>query len=167
MTQSSATPADGIFSVVLVIVVGLLVSRWVVRNQAGYRDFKTERSLRIIAGFGVFTLALAFPKSGISHSIESLLTGLGLGSIIGILGMKLTRFDSLNVGKYAPNLLMGFAVTLPVVGSVVFLTIRSYLPATVIEWAGGIRTAHLLLGIMFGYFISYHAALWIKFRNLP
>lgn len=107
--------------------------------------------------------------------LEGLAGGLLGGVALGLLGLRLTRFERAVDGRdlYLPNPWIGAAVTAVLVGRLAwrFLVLMPYAGATGPTMAptapqlGNSPLTLLVVGLMIGYYVSYYAGLLVHHRR--
>jgi hypothetical protein len=119
------------------------------------------RSLKVGAMiFGVITGLVALAAGSYPASLGGLAGGLVLGVLLALLGLRLTRFETTAEGQfYTPNTYLGVAVTLLLVGRILYRVIV-LLALTSPDAAPPIPLfqsplTFLFFGITAGYYLAY------------
>jgi hypothetical protein len=149
-----------------------------VRSQFGRQPIRRGRMVLRIGIFAVLGVVLAASGLHQPHLLEGLLGGALAGAALGLLGLRLTRFerDPLRGDCYVPNpwigglltaLLLGrlawrFAQLLPHAedGPVVAQDAMAHAPAL-----GDSPLTLLLIGLLIGYYLVYFAGLLVHHRR--
>lgn len=157
---------------VMVPVMALLVWRRV-RSQFGRQPIRRGRMLARIATFVLLGALVAWP--GLAHPplLEGLLAGALGGVLLGLVGLRLTRFDRREDGSdgYIPNPWIGGLLTALLIGRLAwrFLVVMPQLEA-----APGVQAGPALgyspltmamFGLLVGYYVAYFSGLLVHHRR--
>jgi hypothetical protein len=152
------------FSLVTVAILSLIGWRVYarVRRNIGRQHFVPARSWASVTLFALIIVTLAFglrlqpPIAGMS-----LAGGLALGVGLGLVGLRLTRFEATTEGLYyVPSALLGIALSTLVVARLVYRVLTSGFPG---NDPGTAPATHLtpltllLIGTLAGYYLTYAA----------
>ncbi len=157
---------------VMIPVMGLLVWRRV-RSQFGRQPIRRGRMLARIATFALLGTLVAWP--GLAHPplLEGLLAGALAGVLLGLVGLRLTRFDRREDGSdgYIPNPWIGALLTALLVGRLAwrFLVAMPQLASEPGVHAGpAIGSSPLtmaMFGLLVGYYMAYFSGLLVHHRR--
>ncbi len=148
-----------------------------------YRRFRshfgrqTVQHSRIVTRLIILTLVAGMFGMAASHSVpalEAAAGGLLAGVLVGLLGLQLTRFESDEKGRYyTPNSYIGAAVTLLLVGRLVYRMVLMYSTPQLTPQPGAdpfatMTQSPLTLGTLMltvGYYLMYSAGVLYKSRG--
>ncbi len=110
-------------SALAVLIVWRIYRR--VRRQIGRQDLKPRR-LWLTAVFFPLVLVLAtLPSLDDLRVVEAVVAGVVLGTMVGLVGLKLTRFEVTEKGHcYVPNTWIGVAISLLFIGRLVYRLVQ-------------------------------------------
>lgn len=138
-----------------------------VRGSIGRQTLKPTR-LKLFLGLiaSVTVLALAFVARD-RALLASFVGGLALGVPVGVLGLRLTRFETTDAGRfYTPNTYLGVALALLLVGRLVYrLVVLTQDPVLAAAPAMQSPFTLAILGLTIGYYGAYYAGLLFRFRS--
>ncbi|WP_243048303.1 DUF1453 domain-containing protein [Dyella sp. RRB7] len=144
-----------------------------VRRSFGRQPIRRKQMIARIAIFSVIGVALA--SSGLANLrlLEGLLGGAVGGVALGLLGLRLTRFerDASGADAYYPNAWIGGLLTVLLVARLAwrFLVAMPQLQDPATAYAGpAMGNSPLTLvvfGLMIGYYIAYYAGLLVHHRR--
>lgn len=155
-------PHHAPFSLVTVAILALVAWRVYMRfrRSIGRQRFVPARSWLSVTLFPVALIAVAFglrfqpPLMGLS-----LAGGLALGVALGVLGLRLTRFEVARDGLYyVPSAHLGIALSTLLVGRILYRYFTAGVPGTD---PGAPVAMHLtpltlvLIGTLAGYYVTY------------
>lgn len=147
-----------VLGVVTVLVAWRVYTR--VRRLVGRQKFSAVRSWVSASLFPILLMTLF--AGTISHPLRSLsqLAGVAMGVALGIYGLRLTKFETVDQARYyTPNAHIGIALSLLFVGRVLYKVIHAYLStAGFTEPPGDIVKSPLTLlivGTLAGYYATY------------
>ncbi len=160
--------------IIMAAVVGLILFRRV-RRQFGRQRIRRKAMTVRIAFIAVVIAMLALMGLQNLHLAEGLLAGVAGGVVIGLVGLRLTRFetDPVKGDCYVPNVWIGALLTALLLGRLAYKFLVE-MPA--IEQAAehpGMNPASaayspltlLVAGLLMGYYLSYYAGLLIHHRR--
>jgi hypothetical protein len=125
---------------------------------------------RMMVRIGLMCVALFFIVAPALHSTDLLLSAVGgavIGAALGVLGLRLTRFEITPDGQefYTPNVYIGAALTLIVVGRLIYrftmmgpVLMQSASAAPPADPFSAVHSSPLTLGIitvLIGYYLIY------------
>ncbi|HWA85889.1 MAG TPA: hypothetical protein VG710_06685 [Opitutus sp.] len=134
-----------------------------VRRTIGRQHFRAGRSWTSVIIFSLLTVLIALSAL---HS-PAALGGLGLGVVLavplGIVALRLTRFEADAAGKYyVPNPVIGVGVTLLFLGRLAYRMATAMGGAAAVVGAPRVAQSPLTLalyGLTAGYYVTYSAGL--------
>jgi hypothetical protein len=157
----------------LVMAPILVFAMWRrVRRTFGPQPIQRKR---MMLRMGLFALAGVFiAATGLLnlHLLEGLLGGVLAGAALGLLGLKLTRFERNAAGAdvYIPNPWIGGVLTVLLLGRLIwhFAVLGTQAGAAAAPTApqfGNSPLTLLVFGLMIGYYIAYYAGLLVHHRR--
>ena len=158
---------------VMVPVMGLLVWRRV-RSQFGRQPIRRGRMLARIAIFALLGAVMAL--LGLRHPplLEGLLGGAVVGIVLGMVGLRLTRFERRADGGdgYIPNPWIGAVLTAFLVGRLAwrFAVVMPQMAAVEPGVSGTPALGYsphtkLVFGLQVGYYVAYFSGLLVHHRR--
>jgi hypothetical protein len=164
MTPQALIPA------LLVPLIGYRLYRRL-RTSFGRQPVQTKRMIVRIVILSAVVTALLLLSLSQSMSLGSAALGLALGAIVGVIGLRLTRFEHTPDGDYyTANPYMGAAVSAILVARLVYRFVV-VMPTVQTAAAGnpyaGIQQSPLTLAILMvtlGYYVTYFAGILLKVR---
>ncbi len=153
-------------SVVFLIVPLVLWRIYVrVRRLVARQRFSKVRSWITLAVFPALVLVLAYVVLGQPDVLAWLAAGLTAGALLGLYGLKRTRFEATPQGLfYTPNARLGIAVSLLFLGKFAYRLFELYtMPLGATPVANGSTLA--IFGVLAGYYVSYAAGLVRKTKS--
>lgn len=155
-------------------LVALMVWRRV-RTQFGRQPIRRSRMLARIVIFSLIGGLVALGGLRDVRLLEGLLVGVFGGAALGLLGLRLTRFERSADGAdlYLPNPWVGGAITMLLVARLAwrFLFLMPQWGGAGAAMAPGAPSfgnsplTLLVLGLMIGYYVCYYAGLLIHHRR--
>ena len=157
----------------MVPVMGLLVWRRV-RSQFGRQPIRRGRMLVRIAIFALLGVLMAL--FGLRHPplLEGLLGGAVVGIVLGMVGLRLTRFERRADGGdgYIPNPWIGAVLTALLVGRLAwrFVVVMPQMTAAEPGISGAPALGYspltmLVFGLLVGYYVAYFSGLLVHHRR--
>ena len=165
-------------------LIMLPIMAWVVWRRVsrsfGRQPIKRKTMIVRIAIFAVIGVLLALSGLHKIELAEGLFGGVILGAALGILGVRLTRFevDPVRGDCYVPNPWIGAFLTLLLLGRLAYRLVVVYLPqmqqahaatgSDAQAWSSGYTSSPLtmlVIGLLIGYYILYFAGLLIHHRR--
>jgi cytosine/uracil/thiamine/allantoin permease len=158
-------------TIVLVALVPLIAWRIYsrVRRMVGRQRLSRIRPWISVCLFPVLVLLLAFLSLQHSVALAALAGGLLAGSLLAVYGLRLTRFERTAEGLfYTPNAYLGVALSLLLVGRVLYRAIEVYaggVPSTP-DFSQFARSPATLaiFGMLAGYYVAYAVGL-LRWRH--
>ncbi len=163
--------------IVPAVLVPLIGYRMYVRFRSHFGRQPVQPT-RIMVRLALLAAVVAMFAWFIPHSptlLEALAGGLIAGGAIALLGLQLTQFSSDEKGSYyIPNSYIGAAVTLLLVGRIVYrMTIMFTMPDMAAQAPSGNPYASMsqspltlsLLMLTLGYYLTYSAGVLIRSRR--
>jgi hypothetical protein len=135
-----------------------------IRRNIGRQRLRPVRiviSLVILSLISVLLLAASVPLPKLLFGIGG---GLALGALLGLLGLRLTKFETTAEGHfYTPNTSIGVALSLLLVGRMLY---RFWILRGAAAAAGPPQLFHsaltfLVFGLIAGYYIVYYIGLFV------
>lgn len=167
---------------IMVPLVAWMIWRRVSRTF-GRQPIQRKRMIFRIGVFAVIGVVLALVGLHKIALVEGLLGGVILGGALGVLGVKLTRFevDPLRGDCYVPNPWIGALLTVLLLGRLAWRFVvllpqmqQAHAAAQVSRdagaqaWSSGYTSSPLtmlMVGLLIGYYILYFAGLLIHHRR--
>jgi MFS family permease len=171
-------------------LIMLPIMAWVVWRRVsrsfGRQPIKRKAMIARIAIFAVIGMLLALAGLQKIELAEGLFGGAILGAGLGILGVRLTRFevDPLRGDCYVPNPWIGAFLTALLLGRLAYRFVSAYLPqmqqthaamqaqgatdAGAQAWSSSYTSSPLtmlVIGLLIGYYILYFTGLLIHHRR--
>jgi hypothetical protein len=143
-----------------------------VRRLIGRQHFSRGRSALTLISFPLLIALLSFAPHTQPQEGNYLIVGLGLGAVLGLLGLRLTRFEVSAEGRfYTPSAHLGVALSVLLVARLVYRFASGAFgaPGAPPPPATGLTPlTMLLIGSLAGYYWCYAAGLmWWSFRSRP
>ncbi|HET6805099.1 MAG TPA: DUF1453 domain-containing protein [Frateuria sp.] len=144
------------------------------RRQFGRQPVRRGAMLARVTILAVLAGVLSLSGLRDPRLLEGLLAGLLGGVALGLLGLRLTRFERGADGRdlYLPNPWIGATVTALLVGRLAwrFLVLMpqagAFAPvAPGLQQPGSSPLTLLVIGLMIGYYLSYYAGLLVHHRR--
>lgn len=146
-----------------------------VRRQFGRQPVRRGPMLARLAILALVACLVSLAGRHDPHLLEGLAGGLLGGIALGLLGLRLTRFERTADGRdlYLPNPWIGAAITALLLGRLawrflVLLPDAGTAGAAIAPGAPGLGNSPLTLlvvGLMIGYYVSYYAGLLVHHRR--
>jgi hypothetical protein len=135
-----------------------------VRRNIGRQPLHPRRAITSIVILSLVSVLIA----GLSLQNPGLLLGLGggllLGALLGLVGLRLTRFETTAEGHfYTPNTHIGIALSVLFVGRIVYRYVVLNNPATVQNHVQPFQSPLTLFifGLTVGYYIVYQIGILV------
>jgi len=158
-------------TIVLAVLAPLLVWRLYTRfrRMIGRQRLSRARLWITLIIFPTIVLLLAYAAHWRWERLLWLAGGVVLGSLLGVYGLRQTRFESTPQGQfYTPHAHLGIALSLLLVGRLLYRLIELYgLDTTASRGAPEFAQRPLTLaifGLLAGYYIAYAMGL-VRWRN--
>ena len=145
-----------------------------VRGTFGRQPIRRQRMAVRIAIFALLGLALALGGLHNPRLLESLLAGALGGALLGLVGLRLTRFerDATGADAYLPNPWIGGLLTVLLVARLGwrYMVLMPQLQDSAIATAappafGNSPLTMAVFGLLIGYYITYFAGLLVHHRR--
>jgi hypothetical protein len=160
------TSSTLIFGALLALVAWRMYKR--IRRNIGRQPLRPRRALTSIVIFGVFSMVIVYLSLHQSRLLLGIGGGLPLGVLLGLIGLRLTRFETTAEGHfYIPNTPIGVALSLLLVGRLAyrFMVIRDAALAPNHPPPMQSPLTFFIFGLMAGYYIVYQTGLFIHSRD--
>ena len=157
-----------------IVVAPLIVWRLYARTRRnfGRQPIQPKRMWMRVAIFSVVALLVATQGLLDPRLAAGLAAGLAGGVLLGMLALKLTRFEIDGQNDcYFPNPWIGMALTALFLGRLLYRLMVLY-PEMTQAASGGLATYQrspltmMILGLLLGYYIAYYAGLLIHHRRV-
>ena len=143
-----------------------------VRRTFGPQPIQRKRMMFRIGFFALAGVLIAATGVLNPRLLEGLLGGVVAGAALGLLGLKLTRFERNAAGAdvYIPNPWIGGLLTVLLVGRLIWRftvlgTAAGAAAAPTAPQFGNSPLTLLVFGLMIGYYIAYYAGLLVHHRR--
>jgi len=152
----------------LVPLIGWRVYRRM-RSSIGQQPFQPTRKVTRLIIFSVITALFLWVATHSAPAMEAAGGGLLAGVVLGIVGVRLTRFHSDEKGLYyTPNTYIGAGVTLLLVGRLVYRLVAAAPPPGTDPFAQMTQNplTFALVMLTIGYYLAYTAGVLYKARGI-
>ena len=160
------TPSTPVVGAMMGLIAWRVYKR--IRRNIGRQPLRPRRALTsifIFSGLSVLIIGFSLPQSRLLLGFGG---GLSLGVLLGLLGLRLTRFETTTKGHfYIPNTPIGVALSLLLVGRVAyrFMVLRDVTVAHNHPPPMQSPLTFFIFGLMAGYYIVYQTGLFIHSRD--
>jgi len=160
------TSSAPILGAVLVLIVWRIYKR--IRRNIGRQPLRPRRamtSILILSAFSVVIVCLSLNQPRLLLGVGG---GLSLGVLLGLIGLRLTRFETTAAGHfYIPNTPIGVTLSLLLVGRLVyrFMVLRDIALAPNHPPPMQSPLTFFIFGLTAGYYIVYQTGLFIHSRD--
>jgi hypothetical protein len=126
-----------------------------------------------VAFFVLAVLALAILNAGRLPLLEGLAGGGVVGVLLGLVGLRLTRFERSEAGfHYVPNTLLGIAVSLLFIGRLAYRLLSIYAASgsfdpTAMRTFGSSPLTLACFAIVAGYYVTFSIGVLRWYRAVP
>ncbi len=161
-------------SLIISLAVMALVIWRRARRLIGRQPIRRKSMIARIVIYLVLTALLSFSGLHNLRLLEGLYGGLLPGAALGLLGLRLTRFERSAEGGdyYVPNPWIGGALAAVLIGRLIwrFLPLLSGDGTAAMPYGGAPALGNspltlLLFGLLIGYYLTYYAGLLIHHRR--
>ena len=147
------------------IIIWRMYSR--IRRMVGRQKSIAWRQRLTVCFFPLIVLSLGLVSSSRPESLIALIGGLVIGTVFGVIGYRLTRFEQTDEGLfYTPNAHLGIALSLLLVGRIMYRFILVGFPGanSVPAPTSTVPTpvTLVLIGMLAGYYVTYAIGLIIR-----
>ncbi len=163
-------PSNVPHSFILLVLVPLIAWRVYrrVRRNIGRQPLGTVRPWFTLVLFPLILAALAFGVVSVPQALLALGAGVLIGIVLGIVGLRLTRFENTGQGLfYTPNVHLGIALSLLLTGRILWRLVPFLGGGDVVDPGPDAFMRSpltlLLFGTLAGYYVTYAAGL-IRWR---
>jgi hypothetical protein len=148
-----------------------------VRRNFGRQPIRPKRTWARVGIFVVLTAVIGLGSLRSAPLAEGLAGGLFAGAVLGLLGLKLTRFEiSGQDDFYTPDPWLGLGLTALLLGRLIYRFMVAYpamqSTAAAAAHGGGFGAYQrspltmVIFGLLFGYYIAYYVGLLIHHRRV-
>jgi hypothetical protein len=125
------------------------------RRLAGRQRSTSIRPWIPVIVFPIVVLLIGFSLMAHPLALGALLGGLAAGLVLGIYGLKLTKFEKTNEGLfYTPNAHLGIALSLLLVGRLIYRMVQISTAGPVNNFGNSPMTL-AILGTLAAYYVTY------------
>ena len=158
---------------VMVPLMALIIWRRV-RGQFGWQPIQRKRMIARIAIFAVIGVLVALTGLHNLRLLEGLLGGALIGAALGLVGLRLTRFERAGDGRdgYIPNTWIGALLTALLIGRLAWRLLvvmpqmeQTQTAAHAAPAIGNSPLTLLMLGLLVGYYVAYFSGLLVHHRR--
>ncbi len=137
------------------------------RKQIGKQLLRARQLTVRLVIYCVIVLIVSVAALRAPLSLAGIGGGLVLGAVLGLIGLRLTSFETTPEGQYyTPNTAIGVGLTLLFVGRLAYrITVLYGASRQVGPWPASFGQSPLtllILGLLFGYYIAYYAGILIR-----
>jgi len=160
------TPSTPVFGAALALIAWRIYRR--IRRNIGRQPLRPRRALISITALSAVSAVLVFTSLHHSRLLFGIAGGLAPGVLLGLVGLRLTRFETTAEGHfYIPNTPIGVAVSLLLVGRLIyrFMVLRDVVAAANHPPVMQSPLTFFIFGLMAGYYIVYQTGLFIHSRD--
>lgn len=160
------TSSTVIFGLVLVLIAWRIYRR--IRRNIGRQPLRPRRALTSVVIFSGMSLLLVYTSLQQPRLLAGLVGGLAPGVLLGLVGLRLTRFETTAEGHfYIPNTHIGVGLSALMVGRLAyrFMMLRDAAIASNHPPAMQSPLTFFIFGLMAGYYIVYQTGLFIHSRD--
>jgi hypothetical protein len=147
-----------------------------VRRNFGRQPIRPKRTWIRVGIFVALTAMIGLGSLRSAPLVEGLGAGLVGGALLGLLGLKLTRFEISGQGDdcYTPDPWLGLGLTALLLGRLIyrFMVVYPAMQSTAAAAHSGGFAAYqrspltlAIFGLLFGYYIAYYTGLLIHHRR--
>ena len=130
------------------------------RRMVGRQKFSRLRALGTLTIFPVLIALLASAAHAHAEALLGLAGGLAVGSVLGMYGLRLTRFEATEEGGfYTPSAHLGIALSLLLVGRLLYRLVEIYRGAPAATSLALSPLTLLVIGLLAGYYVAYAVGL--------
>jgi hypothetical protein len=154
-------------TIVFLILVPLLAWRVYarVRRMAGRQKLSRSRAWSTLTIFPAVIALLAFAAHAHVEALVGLAAGLAGGSVLGLYGLRLTRFEATPEGLfYTPSAHLGIALSLLLVGRMLYRLVEIYRSDPMATNLALSPLTLLVVGLLAGYYMAYAIGL-VRWRD--
>ncbi len=135
-----------------------------VRRNIGRQPLRPRRAITSIIILSLVSVLIASVSFHNTNLLLGLVGGLLLGALLGLVGLRLTRFETTDAGHfYTPNTHIGIALSVLFVGRLIYRYVVLNDAATAPHHAQPFQSPLTLfiLGLTVGYYIVYQTGILI------
>ncbi|HEY5299004.1 MAG TPA: DUF1453 domain-containing protein [Verrucomicrobiae bacterium] len=139
-----------------------------VRRNIGRQKLRPRRITYSIIIFSIFTIFIIVASAQNPRLLLGFGGGFLPGLILALIGLRLTKFETTNEGHfYTPNTHIGVALSLLLTGRIVYryLILSHETVATKYPAPFQSPLTLLIIGLTFGYYITYYLGLFAHTRD--
>jgi hypothetical protein len=160
------TPSMPVFGAALALVAWRIYRR--IRRNIGRQPLRPRRALISVILLSVMSVAIVYVSLHQPRLLLGVSGGLSLGMLLGLIGLRLTRFETTAAGHfYIPNTPIGVALSLLLVGRLGyrFMVLRDVAAAPSHPPPMQSPLTFFIFELMAGYYILYQTGLFIHSRD--
>jgi len=126
-----------------------------IRRMVGRQRSTSVRPWITVVALPILLSLIALASMAHPATLGALLGGIAAGIVLGVYGLKLTKFEKTAEGLfYTPNAHLGIALSLLLVGRVIYRVVQVSTVATANSFGSSPFTM-AILGTLAGYYVSY------------
>ncbi|PRC91264.1 hypothetical protein [Solimicrobium silvestre] len=160
-------PQTLIFLAFIPLILWRMYSR--IRRMVGRQVSKPWRQWLTVCSFPLLVLLIGAVSFSQPYALLALFGGLALGIAFGVIGHRLTKFEQSTEGMfYTPNAHLGIALSLLLIGRLMYRFIETGLPGSATAVPQNTLPTPLtlaLFGMLAGYYVTYAIGLILWRRN--
>jgi hypothetical protein len=160
------TPYTPVAGVLLGLVAWRIYRR--IRRNIGRQPLRPRRAMTSIVILSLFSTGIVYLSLPEPRLLLGIGGGLSLGVLLGLIGLRLTRFETTAEGHfYIPNTPIGIAVSLLLVARLVyrFLVLSNVATAPYHPPPMKSPLTFFIFGVTAGYYIVYQTGLFLHSRD--
>ena len=155
----NATPHPSLFVTLSIAVLIAWRMYYRIRRLVGRQTFSRKRAIATVTLLPLVLALLLFATLASVTSLLALAAGVGVGTALGIYGLRLTRFDETPAGLfYTPGAHLGVALSLLLVGRIGYRLVQLYMQgpqaSSQVAFVSSPVTL-VIFGSLAGYYVSY------------
>ncbi|HTQ76455.1 MAG TPA: hypothetical protein VMI15_00390 [Burkholderiales bacterium] len=165
--MQASSPSTTVLLVLLPLLAWRVYSR--IRRLVGRQRLSRVRPWITLAVFPLLVALLAYAARGSAERLGWLAAGLAAGALLGVYGLRKTRFDPTRQGLYyTPNAHLGIALSLLFVCRILYRLVEVYVierarTHTATDFAQSALTLSVF-GLLAGYYVAYAVGL-VRWRR--
>lgn len=165
--MQAPAPATQVLLVLLPLLAWRVYAR--IRKIVGRQRLSRRRAWSTLTIFPAVIALLAYVSHDHGLALAGLAAGLAGGCVVGIVGLRLTRFETTPEGSfYTPSAHLGIALSLLLAARILYRLVETYpFVAAASAGAAGLGLSPLTLtivGLLAGYYMTYAIGL-VRWRQ--